>query len=279
MAVDLSCVLLTWNSVAYVETCLGSLFADLEGSGLSYEVFVIDNGSSDGTLTALARMARPAMTVIPLGHNTGTTFSRNIGLRMARGEYIAILDSDIEIHQPGTMRRVRDFLHENPTAGLVAPQLNFPSGRYQKTVDVYPTVGHKLRRFLHLRAMEAAEGMAPRDEEARDVECAVSAFWMLQRTTLPRVGLLDERIFYAPEDVDYCLRVALAGLRVVYLPYVVATHHAQEISRRKLLSRSFREHLKGLAYFWRKHGFVLHASRVRARVATARALRTSDSPE
>lgn len=92
------------------------------------------------------------------------------------------------------------------------------------------------------------------------------------------MGLLDEKIFYAPEDVDYCLRVALAGLRVVYLPAVVATHHAQEISRRKLLSRSFREHVKGLVYFWRKHGFVLGLGPVYARIAAARQLSGSRLP-
>lgn len=268
--VDLTCILLTWNSATYVEDCLRTVFADLELSGLSHEVLVIDNGSVDGTLDVLARLTRPTLTVIPLGHNTGTTFSRNIGLRMALGKYIAILDSDIEIRQTGTLRRIRDFLHAHPDVGLAAPQLHFPSGRYQKTVDVFPTPSHKLRRFLHLRSMEAAEGAVTQGKAPRDVEYAVSAFWMLPRTLLQRVGLLDERIFYAPEDVDYCLRVALAGLRVVYLPGVVAIHHAQEISRRRLLSRSFLEHLKGLAYFWRKHGFVFGRAALNHRIRRAR---------
>ena len=268
---ELSCILLTWNSAAYVESCMHSVFADLESSGLSHEVFVIDNGSTDGTLEALARMARPSLTVIPLGYNTGTTFSRNIGLRMARGEHVAILDSDIEIHTPGTFAKVLQFLRDHADVGIAAPQLRFPSGRYQKTVDVYPTLTHKFRRFLHLRAMEAQEGSRSLGDTPQDVDYAVSAFWMLPRSLITRIGLLDERIFYAPEDVDYCLRAALSGLRVVYLPGVQATHHAQEISRRKLFSRSFREHLKGLAYFYRKHGFVFSLGEVHARIAKARA--------
>ncbi len=269
-AVNLTCILLTWNSAAYVERCLRSVCADLDSSGLRYELIVIDNGSTDGTLEALARLARPELLVIPLGHNTGTTFSRNIGLRMARGEYIAVLDSDIEIHRSGTFAQVLAFLRTHPDVGLAAPQLNFPSGRYQKTTDVYPTLTHKARRFLALRAMEDQEGRQARGDAPQDVDYAVSAFWMLPRRVTARVGPLDENIFYAPEDVDYCLRVALAGLRIVYLPQVVATHHAQEISRRRLLSKSFREHLKGLAYFYRKHGFLWRLDGVYRRIDQAR---------
>lgn len=267
---NLSCILLTWNSERYVERCLASLLADLDGAGLSFEVLLIDNGSTDGTLAALSRLARPELTVIPLGHNTGTTFSRNIGLRMARGEFVAILDSDIELREPGTLARLLQFLHSSPDTGIVAPQLRFPSGRYQKTVDIFPTLTHKLRRFVALRAMEEREGRAPLGDMPQGVDYAVSAFWVMPRAVLDRVGLLDERIFYAPEDVDYCLRVALAGLGVTYLPRLTAVHHAQEISRRRLLSKSFREHLKGLAYFYRKHGFVFGLGRVRQRIEAAR---------
>lgn len=269
MAVDLSCILLTWNSAAYVQACLRSVFDDLESSGLRHELIVIDNGSTDGTLQALAALARPALTVIALGHNTGTTFSRNIGLRMARGEFVAILDSDIEIRQRGTFAQLLQFMRGQPDVGIAAPQLNFPSGRFQKTVDVFPTLTHKFRRFLHLRAMEAAEGGKSLGTQPVDVDYAVSAFWMLPHGLTERVGLLDENIFYAPEDVDYCLRAKLAGYRVVYVPGVVATHHAQEISRRKLLGKSFREHLKGLTYFWRKHGFLFRLRGVYARIAEA----------
>ena len=271
VAVELSCILLTWNSAGYVEACLRSVFADLESCGLRHEILVIDNGSTDGTLEALARLARPSLTVVPLGHNTGTTFSRNIGLRMARGDAVAILDSDIEIREPGTFAQVLQFLREHPDVGIAAPQLRFPSGRYQKTVDVFPTLTHKLRRFVHLRAMEEQEGREALGSAPRDVDYAVSAFWMMPRSVTARVGLLDEKIFYAPEDVDYCLRTALAGLRVVYLPGIVATHHAQEISRRSVFSRSFREHLKGLAYFYRKHGFVFGLADTYQRIAQARA--------
>lgn len=275
LAVDLTCILLTWNSAAYVRRCLSSVFDDLDRSGIAYEVIVVDNGSSDSTLEELRAVERSALTVIPLGSNTGTTFSRNIAMRMAKGEFIAILDSDIEVHQADTFGRVLRFLRSQRDVGIVGPQLRFPSGRYQKTADVFPTIAHKARRFLGLRAMELREGVQDHGDAPREVDYVVSAFWMLPRPLLGQIGLLDEHIFYAPEDVDYCLRAALAGFRVVYLPGVSATHHAQELSRRRLLSRAFREHLKGLAYFYRKHGFALSLERIYARINAARSARRS----
>lgn len=267
----ISCIILTWNSSAYIEKCFNSLISELEHSGMDFEIFIIDNGSSDQTLNFLKGAARPELTVIPLGHNTGTTFSRNIGLRMARGKYIVILDSDIEITDPNTFKRLVHYLDENNDIGIVAPQLRFPSGRFQKTVDVFPTLTHKMNRFLNLRSIEEAEALRVGESlENSDVDYAVSAFWLMRRELVSSIGLLDEEFFYAPEDVDYCLRCWMSGHRVVYVPRIIATHHAQEISRRSIFSRSFREHLKGLSYFYWKYKFLFRLSTIYNEIKIAR---------
>jgi GT2 family glycosyltransferase len=268
-AVDISCVLLTWNSAAYVKKCLCSLSRDLCGSGLSHEIIVIDNGSTDGTLEILRDLPIPLF-VIPLSHNTGTTFSRNIGLRMARSQYVAILDSDLEISEPDTLLRLRDYLERNPRAGVVAPKLYYPSGNYQKTTDVFPTLWVKIKRYLYLREIEALEGkLTDRYSEPREVDYAISAFWLLARDLVEEIGYLDENIVYAPEDVDYCLRVWLAGRPVIFLPSVTAVHHAQEISRRSPLSKSMRLHMAGLAYYFRKYRMLISCRRVYRRIERA----------
>lgn len=267
----ISCIILTWNSSAYIEKCFDSVFKELDQSGMDYEILVIDNGSTDETLDFLAHVARPELTVVPLGHNTGTTFSRNIGLRMACGKYIAIMDSDIEITKPNTFSRLVHYLDQNSDVGIVAPQLRFPSGRFQKTVDIFPTLTHKIHRFLKLRAIEESEASCLKtSSDNRDVDYAVSAFWLMPQEVVRELGMLDENIFYAPEDVDYCLRCWLSGYRVVYMPAITATHHAQEISRRSILSRSFREHLKGLAYLYWKYKFVFRLNVVYERIGVAR---------
>ena len=83
------------------------------------------------------------------------------------------------------------------------------------------------------------------------VDYAISACWMLRRNVLNTVGLLDENIFYSPEDVDYCIRIWKSGYQVHYIPYVSIIHDAQEISRPKglLINKFTIRHLKGLFYF------------------------------
>lgn len=269
--VDVSCVVLTWNSAAYVEHCLQSVAHDLSASGLRHEFLIVDNGSSDGTLEMLAGLPFE-VTVVPLGHNTGTTFSRNIGLRMARGRYIAVLDSDMEMVEPETVRRLIDQLQARPGTGIIAPRLFYPSGRYQKTTDVFPTLGVKIRRYLHLREIEAREGEeAEQRLDTTEVDYAISAFWLFERGLVDAIGYLDEKIFYAPEDVDYCIRAWLAGRPVLYHPAVSAVHHAQEISRKGFLSKSMRLHIVGLAYYFWKYRMLISCRDLYRRIAQARA--------
>lgn len=81
----------------------------------------------------------------------------------------------------------------------------------------------------------------------------------MRRDVLDEVGLLDERIFYAPEDVDYCIRVRRTGFRVVRCFGATITHEYQRISKKRLLSKTNLEHVRGLAYFFRKHGYLFDA--------------------
>jgi GT2 family glycosyltransferase len=298
--VDVTFIILCWNSRQHLDGVLSSIVADLSTTGQSYEIIVIDNGSCDDSLDHLREWQQRinSLFIVPLGRNTGTTFSRNIGLRLARGRYICVLDSDITFSQPQTLSRLIDVLNKYPQAGIVVPSLVYPSGKYQKSCDQFPTVSHKIKRRFFLRQMEADEarrwqemnqqaGAAASDcaanvfgdalvepgkidpQDAREVPYAISAFWVFRRSLINSIGLLDDNIFYAPEDVDYCLRAWLAGWWVLHVSSVQATHHAQEISRKKLFSRSSVSHAHGLLYFFWKHRYAFRLSGLVGRVRTA----------
>lgn len=273
---ELSFIILSWNSARFLEGVLGSIQRDLAETGWSYEILVIDNGSKDDSLAALRQWQARGLplTVIPLGHNTGTTFSRNIGLRMARGRYVCVLDSDIEFCDVGTLRKLTGILESRPDAGLIAPLLCYPSGNHQKSFDQFPTISNKLKRLFFLRAMEKSEGQRTfSPDEQLEVNYVISAFWLFRRELLDEIGLLDENIFYAPEDVDFCLRTWLAGLKVLYCPSAKVIHRAQEITRKRPFSKAALSHLNGLAYYFRKHGYAIGLKRIARRIATAVAAR------
>lgn len=269
--IRLSSVVLSWNSARHIEACIRSLLE--ESAGHFDEIWVVDNGSTDGTVEILKRLAddhRRVITVIYLDRNLGTTVSRNLALKQVRGRYIAIIDSDV-IVPPGTIAPLIARLAGELSCGLVAPRLVYPNGQLQMSTDVFPTVLRKLRRLIMLKAMERRLDADDRPTEERTVDYAISAFWLMRREVLATVGLLDERIFYSPEDADYCLRVWSAGYTVMYDPSVYAIHCAQEISRGFPLSPAALRHIAGLIYFFRKHRYAVSRRRLYRRFEGSRA--------
>ena len=256
---DISFVILTWNSESYFEKCFDSLLACLKSEPFSYEIFIVDNGSKDSTVELLQKYEQqcPEFEVIYLPENVGTTRSRNLGLKKCCGDYVCIMDSDVEINEP-VFQTLIETLQKNQNTGMVVPKIFYPSGKWQKSIDQFPTLIHKLKRFLFLRNIEDKEGQLSADaDQEKTVDYAISAFWLFKKELLEKVGLLDENYFYAPEDVDYCLSTWKAGYEIIYQPKAEVIHHTQEISRVLKLNKAKKEHIKGLIYYFRKHGYFL----------------------
>jgi GT2 family glycosyltransferase len=254
-AVRVSAIILSFNSARYIETCIRSLAAALAPAAEPDEIWVVENGSSDGSVAILERLEEEfaELRVIYCAHNTGTTVSRNLALRRARGRYIMIIDSDVEVGA-GTIDALIAVLDREPRCGIAAPRLVFPDGRPQLSTDAFPTMPRKLQRFVALRRIESALRPPARDE-LRRVDYATSAFWAMRREMLDRVGYFDERIFYSPEDVDYCLRVWQAGYTVLHVGAAEAVHDGQEVSRRFARPLFMLSHAKGLLYLFCKHRY------------------------
>lgn len=253
----ISAVVLSFNSEKTIRRCLESLIMALDLVDGANEVFVVDNGSSDGSASIIKHFEelRPELVrAIFLQQNAGTTRARNIALEKASGDDILILDSDAYIDGQALLSLV-NFLNANPGTGVAAPRLVYGNGNFQMSCDTFPTLGRKVRRYFFLRNLEAGENDLRNAKQPVDVDYAISACWLISRAALDAVGFLDERIFYSPEDVDYCLRMWEKGFRVTYVPEVQVIHDAQELSRGFRLSRFHFSHLKGLLYLFRKHRY------------------------
>lgn len=254
-------VILTWNSERYIDNCLRSIFA-LEQ--YDRQIYLVDNGSTDQTVPIINRwMADPEPTVgIHLIQNTvniGTTRSRNAALKQispAAG-YVCILDSDTEINGLAIDLLVRE-LEGHPEYGIVGPQLYSEDKRVQQSGRNIPTLPEKLLKGLPIKPLQrvgerlAAPAAAPETSPYK-VGYLMSACWLMRRGLLDEVGLLDEHIFYAPEDAEYCIRVWKSGYQVVCCPQAKIKHAWQHVSKKKLISRLNWEHIKGLVYMFSKH--------------------------
>ena len=102
-------------------------------------------------------------------------------------------------------------------------------------------------------------------DDSYPVDYLMSACWLLRPEVFESAGLLDEKIFYAPEDAEFCIRVWKAGYQVAYCPTVSIIHEWQRLSKKKLISRINWEHMKGLTYMFWKHRYFLNAEKLRQR--------------
>lgn len=259
-------VVLSWNSQHYISNCLDAVLCC---NSITPLVLVVDNGSTDETSAILQQYEADHSEIICtfLPENFGTTISRNLALKNLPSDanYVCILDSDTVINDQALATMVQ-ILEQNPDIGIVGPTMMNSAGVTQLSGRNLPSLGIKLRKAAPLKGLqdEGAQMEVPNTpvvQDMQDVPYLLSACWLMPVSTIDTVGFLDENIFYAPEDVDYCLRVWQAGLRVVRCWNAQIIHEYQRLSHKKLFSKTNKEHLKGLVYYFKKHHYLFDSSK------------------
>lgn len=241
--IQLSVVILTCDQLPVLRRCLDAL-TELYRRG-NAEIIVVDNGSADGTCECLTT-EYPYIRVIANTENRGVAPARNQGLRAASGDKILILDNDT-IPNTVAIDAMSRWLDTHPSTGIVACRLTDPQGAVQDSFKPYPGLTVKISNLLgRKRAVRLPESpVSP--------EYVIGACQMFRRSLTDRIGLLDERIFYGPEDADFCLRARSAGLDVVYLPEVSMIHDWRRATTRRIFTPLARKHISALLYFYHKH--------------------------
>lgn len=258
-------VILTWNSERFVRSCIKSV---LELSAARIDIYVEDNGSEDGTVAMLEDLSigEDRLHIECLLENKGTTIPRNRALSRiaADTDYICILDSDTKVNQRA-LDEMTSVLVTDHSIGVVGPTMSDSKGVIQLSGRELPTLGIKLGKAFPFggfaaKAHERERPCAPvMPNGVQDVGYLISACWLMPYQTYCCVGALDEGIYYAPEDVDWCLRCWKAGLRVVWDHNARILHEYQRIGHKKLFCKTNLEHIKGLVHYFNKHGYLLHA--------------------
>ena len=264
---ELSVLLITWNSEQYVQSCLNSLLNAIEE--VDYEVIMVDNGSTDQTLTILETYVSERISLYRNPQNLGIAKARNRGLRLATGRFIWILDIDTIIER-SAWTGMSAFMNTHPDCGICGCKLYNSLGQVQESCRHYPTARYKLFNILHAllkpipflkqldrQIVRLNESQFYHTQIARnepfEVEYVIGACQLIRREVVEDIGLLDEHIFYGPEDADYCLRANRAGWRVYYLPNYAFQHDYQQLTNKRFLSKMSWLHLKALLYFFIKH--------------------------
>ena len=248
---NLSIIIVSWNTRDLLRRCLASLYANLpEGET---EVLVVDNVSTDGTVE-MVRAEFPLVRLLDNTENVGFARGNNQALRLRRGRHILLLNPDTEVH-PGALQALVCFLDEHPEVGAVGPRLLNPDGSLQVSCYPAPTLTREAWRLFHLDRLRPY-GIYPvstwRLDQPREVDVLMGACLLLRGETLNQVGLLDEGYFIYTEEVDLCLRVQRAGWWLAWLPQARVVHYGGQSTRQVAQSMFLHLYHSKVLYF-RKH--------------------------
>lgn len=214
------------------------------------ETIWVDNGSTDGAAD-FVRKHYPGITAKLLPENKGVAYARNRGVELSTGRYILFLDDDTE-STPEAIDTLINYLETHPEAGIAGCALRDKQGRLQDSFKTYPGLWCKVKNVLRckLRIKPPEVALPP---AAIYPTYVIGACQLIRREVFDKVGLLDEVIFYGPEDADLCLRARKAGWLTAYLPQACIMHHWRRITTRSLTSPASKAHIRALMHFWRKH--------------------------
>jgi len=212
-----SLVIPNWNGKHFLDDCLGTL---LKQDYPNFEIIMADNGSTDGS-AGYVRKKFPSVRIVENGKNLGFSGGVNSGIRVARGEYIVILNNDMIFHRKDCISELVKTAESDESIGIVGAMLldalepkriqNVEGTRLRGVLDLLEWFGKRdeyeedRRQYKELIEVEADNGL-------------------IKREVFDKIGLYDEGFFFSYEELDFGYRARQVGYRVVVNPKAKMWH-------------------------------------------------------
>ena len=226
-----------YRTRSYLERCVATVVADVERSGLDYELNLLDNDYGEDLEEFSSRYDR--CRTFAARSNLGFGGGHNLLAAKTAASHLLILNPDVEFLAPDTARRLVDAATGDVKAA--GPKLITDAG------DAQPYDHGRLHGLRAQIALRGGHSYWKASDTPQDVAWVSGAVLAVQRDAFSRVGGFDERLFLYKEDEDLCLRLRRDGGRVAYDPTVVVRHHGSVVAdRADALARAS-------SYFFSKH--------------------------
>lgn len=256
---DLSVIIVTYNSKQYLDSCLGSLMNS--SNGIEKEILVVDNASADGGVK-FVRSKFQTVNVIENLENIGFAAGNNAGAKAAKGRYLLFLNPDTVVEKDALVNML-SFMERNADAGIIGPKLLYPDGTLQLSCRKFYTIisiavrRTFLNKIFNSSKVHVEHLMADWDHNStRKVDWVLAACMMARREDFEKAGCFDEKYRLYFEDVDLCYRIKKMGKNVYYFPDSVVHHHHQRDSAKEFSIKTI-WHIQSAVRFFRKFGWRL----------------------
>jgi O-antigen biosynthesis protein len=260
--VKISIVIVNYNVKYFLEQALHSVRKAVKG--MEAEVFVVDNNSVDGSCEMVKRTF-PEVILIENKDNPGFSKANNQAIRLAKGEYILLLNPDTVVEED-CFSKVCGFMDATPDAGALGVKMIDGKGRYlpeskrglpTPQVAFYKMFGlgklfPKSKRFGKYYLGHLSK------DETNEVDVLAGAFMLLRKQTLGVIGLLDEDYFMYGEDIDLSYRITKSGFKNYYFPHTTIIHYKGESTKKASVNYVF-VFYRAMIIFAQKHYSQKHA--------------------
>jgi len=227
----LAVIIVSWNVAAHLDRCLASLKHALTTDEVAAAVWVVDNGSTDGT-AEMVRARHPWVELHAQGTNLGYVRANNLGLAalLDKAEALWLLNPDTVVPE-GAVRTLLAFLESHPRAGLLGPKLLNADGSLQECAFRFPGLTQvlfslgKMPDRLYYSALNGRYAPALFEQaEGFEIDHPLGAAMLARGDAVRDVGLLDDGFFMYCEEIDWAWRMRKAGWQTWLVPAAEVTH-------------------------------------------------------
>lgn len=215
----ISIVILTFNSIRFIKSCLDSIFNQ---NYQNFEIIIVDNGSRDNTPDFI-RENYPQVILIKNMQNLGAAKARNQGIEIARGEWILVLDCDIILEKSFLHKLTKIAKDSDKSIGIIQPKVLNKDAKTIYSCGIYLS---RLRRFYDIGKGQLNNGQF---NTAQHIFGACSAAALYKKQMLEEIkedtGYFDERFFFLVEDVDLAWREQRRGWKALFYPETICYHY------------------------------------------------------
>lgn len=257
---DLSIIILNYNTKEITKQTVESVINTTKN--IDYEIFLLDNGSSDGSIEFFQEEYEQALNInlIFNDENLGFSKANNQAIKKAKGKYVLLLNSDTIVKEECIVKCM-DYMDKHPQVGALGPKIVLADGSLDHACKRgFPTPSASLYYILNLEKFFPKSEKFGRyrmshlsNDEINEVDALTGAFMMVRKEVVEKIGALDERFFMYGEDLDWCYRIKEAGWKIIYYPESLLIHLKGQSSRKKRRYKTIYQFHKTMLQFYNKH--------------------------